>query len=106
MPTANEPHQNVWRSFGLQNPTTEKENAMNPLILILNLYLAAHVAFWFLQETHRNRNSSAYTLLSRICTPFCHLFQNVEFRICGKEASIVVPVLALAMIRLFIAALS
>ena len=79
---------------------------MNPITFILNLYLAAHTIYWFMQETNRSKSSSVYTLLSRICAPFYRLFRNVEFRIRGKDASIVVPVLALAMIRLFISALS
>lgn len=78
---------------------------MNLIILILDLYIAAHAVWWFLQETNRAQNHPLTSFLSRVCDPFCRLFQNVEFRICGKDAAIAVPVLTLAAVRLLLPAI-
>ena len=77
---------------------------MNLIILILDLYIAAHAVWWFLQETNRKQNYPLTPFLPRICSPYGRLFQNVEFRICGKDAVLAVPVLTLAAIRLLLPA--
>ncbi len=75
---------------------------MHLIIFILDLYIAAHAAWWLLRETNRTRNNALTHLLSRICNPFCRQFRKVELHICGNDASIALPVLTLAMIRIFL----
>lgn len=75
---------------------------MNLIILILDLYIAAHAVWWFLQETKRAHNHPLTPLLSHVCSPYCRLFRNVELRICSKDAAVAVPVLSLAVVRLFL----
>ena len=75
---------------------------MNLIILILDLYIAAHAVWWYLLETNRGQGSSIYKFVSRVCAPYCRLLRKVELRICGNDASIAVPVLSLAAIRLIL----
>lgn len=78
---------------------------MNLIILILDFYIAANAIWWFLLETDRAQNHPLIPLLSRICEPFCRLFQGVELNIRGRKAAIAVPVLTLALARLALGAL-
>lgn len=75
---------------------------MNQIILILDVYIAANAVWWFLLETDRAQNHPLTPFLSRICEPYCRLFQGVELRIRGRNAAIAVPLMALCIIRFFI----
>lgn len=75
---------------------------MTLIIFILDLYIAVHAVWWFLQETNRAQSHSFTPFLSRVCSPYCRLFRKVELRICGNDAAVAVPVLSLAAIRILL----
>lgn len=78
---------------------------MNLIILVLDLYIAAHAVWWFLLETNRAEHHSLTPFLSRICEPYCRIFQGVELKIRGKNAAIAVPVITLILARLLLGTL-
>lgn len=78
---------------------------MNLIILILDLYIAAHAIWWFLLETNRAERHSLTPFLSRICEPYCRISQGVELKIRGKNAALAVPTITLILARLLLGAL-
>ncbi|VGO12637.1 hypothetical protein PDESU_01190 [Pontiella desulfatans] len=78
---------------------------MNLIILVLDLYIAAHAIWWFLLETNRAERHSLTPILSRICEPYCRIFQGVELKIRGNNAAIAVPIITLVLARLVLSAL-
>lgn len=76
---------------------------MNLIILILDLYIIAHVIWWILKAT--NQNFPVDSFLSKICEPFCRVFPDLKLAIGGSSITIAAAPLILTLVRFILSAL-
>jgi len=77
---------------------------MNLIILILDLYIVAHAVWLYLLQTNRDERHALTPYLSRICDPFCRLFQDVDLKIHERNMALAVPLLTLVLVRFVLSA--
>lgn len=78
---------------------------MNPVLLILDVYIVLQLVWLFLVETDKAKNNPLTPYLSRICSPFCRLFYQVELIIRGRNFERFVPLITLILVRFVLSAL-